>query len=123
MTDKEKRNLERVKLWEETWNGDVMRMVDELYAENCEVRSMFYDFVIRGREELRQVEKMIQQFARDRRMRIYRTVASGDVVALEADSFIAGKQYQASVFLTFDENGMITSDHTYGTDPTGATSS
>ena len=123
MTETEKRNLERVKLWEETWNGDVMRMVDELYAEKCEVRSMLYDFVIRGREELRQVEKAIQQFAPDRRMRIYRTVASGDVVALEADSFIAGKQYQACVFLTFDEHGMITSDHTYGTDPTGATSS
>ena len=121
MTDKEKRNLERVKLWEQTWNEDVMRMVDELYAENCEVRSMMYDFVIRGREELRQIEKMIQQFAPDRRMRIYRTVASGDVVALEADSFIAGKQSQACVFLTFDENGMITSDHTYGVDPTGAT--
>ena len=121
MTDEEKRNLERVKLWEQTWNEDVMRMVDELYAESCEVRSMLTGFVAHGREGLREVEKAIQQFAPDRRMRVYRTIASGDVVALEADSFIAGKQYQACVFLTFDENGFITSDHTYGADPTGAT--
>ena len=121
MTDKEKRNLERVKLWEHTWNEDVMRMVDELYAEDCEVRNMITGFVIRGREELRQVEKAIEQFAPDRRMRIYRTVASGDVVALEADTVIAGQKLQACAFLTFDEHGMITSDHTYGSDPTGTT--
>jgi hypothetical protein len=121
MTPTEKRNLDRVKLWEQTWNEDVMRMVDELYAEDCEVRNMITGFVVKGREAFREVEKAIQQFAPDRRMRVYRAIASGDVVALEADAFFGGKQSQGCVFLTFDADGMITSDHSYAADPTGTT--
>ena len=121
MTPTEKRNLDRVKLWEETWNGDVMRMVDELYAEDCEVRNMITGFVVKGREAFREIEKQIQQFAPDRRMRVYRTVACGDVVALEADAFFGGKQSQGCVFLTFDADGWIKSDHTYAADPSGTT--
>ena len=121
MTPMEKRNLDRVKLWEQTWNEDVMRMVDELYAADCEVRNMITGFVVKGREAFREVEKAIQQFAPDRRMHVYRTVASGNVVALEADVFFGGKQSQGCVFLTFDEAGWITSDHSYAADPSGTT--
>jgi hypothetical protein len=121
VTDKEKRNLERVKLWEKTWNEDVMRMVDELYAEDCEVRNMITGFVVRGREPFREVERAIEAHSPDRRMRVYRAIASGDVVALEADVFFGGEQSQGCVFLTFDEGGLITSDHSYAADPTGAT--
>ena len=121
MTDQEKRNLERVKLWEQTWNEDVMRMVDELYAEDCEVRNMITGFVVRGREPFREVERAIEKHSPDRRMRVYRAIASGNVVAIEADAFFAGKQMQACAFLTFDESGRIVSDHTYGADPTGTT--
>ena len=121
MTPMEKRNLDRVKLWEQTWNGDVMRMVDELYAEDCEVRNMITGFVVKGREAFREIEKQIQQFAPDRRMRVYRTIASGNVVALEADVFFGGKQSQGCVFLTFDDEGWITSDHSYAADPSGTT--
>jgi hypothetical protein len=121
MTDKEERNLERVKLWEKTWNEDVMRMVDELYAADCEVRNMITGFVVRGREPFREVERMIEAHSPDRRMRVYRTVASGDVVALEADVFFGGKQAQGCVFLTFNDEGQITSDHSYAADPTGTT--
>ncbi|MGH7898297.1 MAG: nuclear transport factor 2 family protein [Candidatus Binatia bacterium] len=121
MTPTENRNLERVKLWEKTWNEDVMRMVDELYAADCEVRNMITGFVVRGRDNFREVERAIQAHSPDRRMRVYRTVASGDVVAIEADVFFAGKQAQGCVFLTFDENGQIISDHSYASDPTGTT--
>ncbi len=121
MTETEKRNLERLKLWETTWNEDVMRMVDELYAEDCEVRNMITGFVVRGRESFREVERAIERHSPDRRMRVYRAIASGDVVALEADVFFAGKQSQGCVFLTFDAQGWITSDHSYASDPTGTT--
>jgi len=121
MTDKEKRNLERVKLWEQTWNEDVMRMVDELYAADCEVRNMITGFGVRGREPFREVERAIETHSPDRRMRVYRAIASGDVVAIEADVFFGGKQAQGCVFLTFNEDGQITSDHSYAADPTGTT--
>ena len=61
MTETEKRNLDRVKLWEKTWNEDVMRMVDELYAEDCEVRNMITGFVVHGRENFREVERAIEK--------------------------------------------------------------
>ena len=122
MTETEKRNLDRVKLWEKTWNEDVMRMVDELYAKDCEVRNMITGFVVRGREAFREVERAIETHSPDRRMRVYRTIANGDVVALEADVFFGGKQSQGCVFLTFDTDGRITSDHSYAGDPTGTTS-
>jgi nuclear transport factor 2 (NTF2) superfamily protein len=121
MTEGEKRNLQRVKLWEETWNTDVERMVNELYAVDCEVRNMITGFVIRGREELRAVERAIAKQAPERRMRVYRAIASGDVVAVESDVFFGAKQLQGCVFLTFDNDGWITSDHSYAADPTGTT--
>ena len=121
MTETEKRNLDRVKLWEQTWNEDVMRMVDELYAEDCEVRNMITGFVVRGRENFREVERAIEKHSPDRRMRVCRAIASGDVVAIEADVFFAGKQSQGCVFLTLDEKGWIRSDHSYAADPTGTT--
>ncbi len=121
MNDNEKRNLERVKLWEKTWNEDVMRMVDELYAADCEVRNMITGFVVRGREPFREVERAIQTHAPDRRMRVTRAIASGNVVALEADVFFGDRQAQGCVFLTFDADGWIKTDHSYAADPTGTT--
>ena len=84
---------------------------------------MITNFVVKGRENFREIEKSIQQFAPDRRMRVYRAIASGNVVALEADVFFGGKQSQGCVFLTFDDEGWITSDHSYAADPSGTTSS
>ena len=40
MNEVEKRNVERVKFWAWTWNNAVDRMVDECYAQNCEVVNM-----------------------------------------------------------------------------------
>ena len=52
----EERNMERVRHWVWTWNNDVMRMVDECYAEDCEVSDMLRNRTFHGREELRLIE-------------------------------------------------------------------
>ena len=99
-------------------------MVDEVYAEDCEVRNMFTGFVVRGREAFRAVEREIEAQAPDRRMVVTRRVALGNVVALEAEAHFPGiPPFDTCVFLTFDEKGQIVSDHTYSGDPTGTTDS
>ena len=122
MTSIEARNIERVKHWEWTWNNDVMRMVDECYAPDCEVTDMLRGRTFRGREELRLIEQQMVAVDLTRRMTITRMVASGDTVAIEADaSWNDGKAIAKScVFLTFDAAGLIVMDHSYGGDPVGA---
>jgi len=122
MTDIEKRNMERVKLWERTWNTEVDRMVDECYAEDCEVISMLNEKTMRGREALRAIEHAILKFDPKRHMEVTRMVASDDTVAVEADFFWHGNRSKACVFLTFNDRGLVISDHTYAADPTGVTS-
>lgn len=118
----EERNMERVRHWAWTWNNDVMRMVDECYAENCEVSDMLRDRTFRGREELRLIERQMMSLDASRKMTITRMVANGDTVAVEADaSWDGGNTIAKScVFLTFDEAGLIVVDHSYSSDPSGA---
>ena len=123
MTSEEQRNLEQVALWEKTYNEDVERMVDEVYAEDCEVRNMFTGDVVRGREAFLALEREIEKQGPGRKVVVKRTVASGNVVALEAEGqFPGGVTLDGCVFLTFDEKGKIVSDNTYVSDPTGALS-
>ena len=123
MTPEEQRNLERVALWEKTYNEDVERMIDEVYAEDCEVRNIFAGHVVRGREAFLALEREIEKQAPGRKVAVKRAVASGNVVALEAEGqFPGGVTLDGCVFLTFDEQGKIVSDHTYVLDPTGALS-
>jgi hypothetical protein len=122
MTDIERRNIERVKHWEHTWNTKVDRMVDECYAPNCEVINMMTGYTMHGREELRAIEHAMLKFDGTRRMEITRMVASGDTVAIEADAIWGDTRSKACVFLTFNDDGLIISDHSYGSDPSGASS-
>jgi hypothetical protein len=122
MTDIERRNIERVKHWQQTWNTAVDRMIDECYSEDCEVTNMLTGYTMRGREALRKIEHAMLAFDKTRRMEITRILASGDVVALEADALWGNKRTKACVFLTFNSDGMIVSDHSYGSDPSGASS-
>lgn len=119
--DQERRNLERVKHWEWTWNNAVDRMVDECYAPDCAAVNMFSGVELRGREQLRKVEHEMLQFDPRRRMEITRMVASGDTVAIQADAIWNGVRSKACVFLTFDDQGLIVLDNSYGQDPAGAT--
>jgi hypothetical protein len=122
MTSTEERNLERVRHWEWAWNNDVLRMVDECYAENCEVSDMFRGRTFLGHAELRAVEEQMIAVDPSRRMRVTRMIARDDVVAIEMDAMWAngGRVAKACVVLTFDADGMIVSDHSYGGDPLGA---
>jgi hypothetical protein len=124
MTTIEDRNCERTRRWESLWNDDAMAMVDQCYAPNCEVRDMIRGFTLKGREELRAVEKQILAADDTRRMTITKLVATGDTVAAEMEAFWrdATISITACVVLTFDADGLIVSDHTYSADPLGAVS-
>lgn len=118
----EERNVERTWHWEWTWNNAVDRMVDECYAENCEVTDMFRNRTFKGRDELRVIEHQMMAADATRRMKVTQMVAQGDVVAIEMDALWKNGTVTAKscVVLTYDANGMIVSDHSYGGDPTGA---
>ncbi|HEU4428138.1 MAG TPA: nuclear transport factor 2 family protein [Myxococcota bacterium] len=119
MTEQERRNLEAVKRWEETYNLDVEKMVDEVYAPSCEVVDMLRGVTLRGREELRAIERRMVELAPQRRLRVLKAVASGDTVALECEGIFPGATFPACVFLVFDARGQVISDHSYAGDPTG----
>ena len=121
MGEKEKRNMERVKHWEWTWNNDVMRMVDECYAEDCEVSDMFRERTFHGRAELRLIEEQMMALDASRRMEITNMVPCGDTVAIEMDAFYGDDTTAVKncVFLTFNAEGLIITDHSYGNDPSG----
>jgi hypothetical protein len=119
-TDKERRNIELTRQWEWNWNNDVDRMVDQSYAPDCVVVNMFSGHEAHGREALRDLEHAIAAFDGTRRMEITNMVASGDVVAVQADAIFGDYQGKAVAFLTFNDEGLIVSDNTYGEDPSGA---
>ncbi|MEQ8860374.1 MAG: nuclear transport factor 2 family protein [Pseudomonadales bacterium] len=123
MTDEEARNLAAVDHWEATYNDDVERMVDECYAPDCEVHNMLAgpEAVYRGREALREIERQIQRAQIDRRMLVVSKFASGNRVAVEAEGVFGEHRFPACVILTFDDAGLIRTDHTYSPDPTGLT--
>ncbi len=123
MTDEEARNLAAVDHWEATYNDDVERMVDECYAPDCAVHNMLAgpDAVYHGREGLREIERLVQSRQVDRRMKVVSKFASGNRVAVEAEGTFGEHRFAACVILTFDDQGLIQSDHTYSPDPTGAT--
>jgi hypothetical protein len=119
-SEREARNVERVKHWAWTWNNAVDRMVDECYAPDCIVVNMFTGVTLRGREELRAIEHAMQKFDGTRRMEITRMVASGDTVAVQADAIWGEVRSKACVFLTFNDEGQVIEDNSYGQDPSGA---
>ena len=57
MGELEKRNLEVVKHWAETYNRDVERFVPECYAENCSASSMLGGAKIEGRSRFLKLER------------------------------------------------------------------
>ena len=116
MSELEKRNLEVVKLWAETYNNDVDRMVNECYAENCKVSSMFGGAIIEGRPRFLKLEQRVVKVAPRRNIRLERTHAVGNVVVVEATLFDPdqGDEWQSPfcAILTF-KDGRIVEDRTY----------
>ena len=121
MTVQERRNLEAVKRWEETYNHDVEKMVDEVYAADCEVVDVLRGVTLHGREQLRALERKISAAAPTRALRVLKAVASGDTVALECEGRFPSGAFPACVFLVFDAQGRVQQDHTYAPDPAGMT--
>ena len=119
MTEQERRNLAAVQRWEDTYNHDVEKMVDEVYAPDCEVVDVLRGVTLRGREALRAFERRMVELAPQRRLRVLKAVASGDTVALECEGIFPGATFPACVFLVFDERGQVKQDHSYAADPTG----
>lgn len=119
-SERERRNVELTRRWEKAWNEDPDRMVDACYAPDCVVINMFSGHEMHGREELRVVERAIKAFDGTRHMVITNMVASGDVVAVQADSIFGTYKGKGVAFLTYNDEGFIVSDHTYGADPSGA---
>jgi ketosteroid isomerase-like protein len=119
MTPEEERNYNVSVLWEQTYNDDVERMCDECYAEDCEVINMATGEVLKGREELRALERAVSRAFPSRRMKVVRRIAAGDTVVVEAAAagLAEGQAAETSrggscVVLTF-RDGKIVSDHTY----------
>jgi ketosteroid isomerase-like protein len=126
LTDEEKRNLEIVKEWTKLYStyGSVSRMVDEVYADMCEVltplQGIYFARLGKSKENWRTLEIEIEKLFKKRHMEVVSAHASGNTVALEAKvtmTTVDGKTYKDwfAAFLTF-ENGRIIKDHTYMND-------
>jgi hypothetical protein len=83
MTAEEQRNLAVAKQYEELYNTDIERFVRECYTPDCDVYAMGGG-TIRGHEQFVQIEQSVLRAAPQRRMRVDRTHAVGDVVVVEA---------------------------------------
>ena len=116
MGELEKRNLEVVKRWAETYNHDVERFVPECYAENCSAASMLSGAKIEGRSRFLKLERRVLKVAPRRKIRLEHTHAAGDVVVVEATLFDPdkGDEWQSPfcAVLTF-KDGKIVEDRTY----------
>lgn len=116
MGELEKRNLEVVKHWAETYNHDVERFVPDCYAENCIAASMLSGAKIEGRSRFLKLEHRVLKVAPRRNIRIDHTHAAGDVVVVEATLFDPdqGVEWQSPfcAVLTF-KDGQIVEDRTY----------
>ncbi|NET58225.1 MAG: nuclear transport factor 2 family protein [Symploca sp. SIO2E6] len=116
MTDIEKRNIEKTYYWAEAWNNDPMRMCDDCYAEDCKVYHMLGDVVQNNREELRKMEKWLyEEVDPTRNLTITAITAFGNRVATEVDISWRGgaKIAKGTIWLTFNDEGMIIQDNTY----------
>jgi ketosteroid isomerase-like protein len=116
MSEPEKRNLEVVKRWAETYNNDVERMVSECYAENCRVQAAFGGDAVEGRARFLELEQQVSKAAPRRKIRLEHTYAVGDVVVVEATLLDPdqGDDWRSPfcAILTF-KDGQITADRTY----------
>ena len=128
LSEEEKLNLEVLETWVNCWNIPGLgmeKMVDELYADNCEIYTPLQDayFVKMGKSKKRwkRLELSLEKLYEKRQMEILWNMAKDNVVVFEARVHFftkTGKENQQrfAAILTF-ENGKIIRDHTYMRDP------
>lgn len=112
MTDTTATNLARVKDWEESFNHDIERMVNELYAPDANLGG-----TVMGPEKFLKFERRVLDAAPNRAMRVTQTHVAGDTVAVEAILVDPDKGADWKIpfcaVLTFAD-GRIVRDQTYG---------
>ena len=128
LTETEKRNLARTEEWRKeasTPGGDLERLVNEIYAKSTEVflplNAPPLYVVKRGesKENWHALELSGRGHAYTRRvMKLINTVVQNDRIAAEVvvDRLSADGQVfeqRIAIFLTFDDDGKIITDHTY----------
>ncbi|MEA3218199.1 MAG: hypothetical protein QOJ19_4355 [Acidimicrobiia bacterium] len=112
MSDAPAKNLALVEQWAETFNHDIDRMVNEVYAPDALLGG-----VVMGPERFLKFEKRVLAAAPKRAMRIEHTHAAGDVVTVEAVLVDPDKGTDWKIpfcaVLTF-RDGKVVADRTYG---------
>lgn len=124
LTDEEKRTLASLEPWKDAWNthGKAQKLVDEIYADSAEVftplQGVYHAKRGGSKENWRKLEIELEKIWEKREQRIVNTVVQGNRVAIECEvemHRIDGKVTKGwyAAFLTFDEDGRLTCDHTY----------
>lgn len=114
----EQRNLALVDKWEELYNNEGVKFVYECYAEDAVVDCPG-ELLVKDREMLAAIEGAVCDVTPNRRVRIDRKIAEGDVVVLQC----TGTSYQPYLednfeirfcaVLTFNDDGLIVNDTSY----------
>jgi hypothetical protein len=122
LTAEEKRNLELVKAWAESWCTNAVRMVDSVYAEAPEVflplQKLFMSKNGKSKADWRAVEVANEQLYKARTMKFITLIARGNTVAVEVlttetNLIDRTREMRFAAFLKFDKDGHVVSDHTY----------
>ena len=128
LTETEKRNLARTEEWRKeasTPGGDLERLVNEIYAKSTEVFLPLNApplFVVKrgeSKENWHALELSGRGHAYTRRvMKLINTVVQDDRIAAEVvvdRVSVDGQAFEQriAIFLTFDDDGKIITDHTY----------
>ena len=133
LSEEAKLNLEVLETWVKCWNIPglgIEKMVDELYAEKCEVytplQDIYYVKMGKSKRRWKMVEVSIDKLYKMRKMDIVWKIAKDDTIVLEAKTHFVmnnGEEIHRgfAAILTF-ENGRIIRDHTYMRDANPLTS-
>ncbi len=124
-TETERRNVRTVYAYADAWTlpgGSAESMVDEIYAASPEVVSVLQGLRVSDsggfKDAWKQAELRIERHYTERRILFDSICPCGDAVAFEGRVELLTKAGESrgwpfAVFMTFDANGRITSDHTY----------
>lgn len=125
LTARERRNLELVDQWAATWNqpdGSSEELVNEIYADSTEISAPLQAgvFVESGASKTRflAMETAAADAMAKRTMIFRQKIARGDTVAVEVEvPYVMNDGREGTdwfaAFLTFDEEGRISADHTF----------
>lgn len=111
MADATEPNVALAAQWADAFNNDLERLITELYAPDCLVNGFVF-----GPDKLRRFEQRVLAAAPQRAVRVDRTHAVGDVVAVEGVLLDpdqgADWQLPFCAVLTW-RDGKVVSDNTY----------